>query len=182
MTSVADGSLWRHACGLAADAPSVLELGTCRQGADSTSCRDTVGRAGQTWVRSDIQDGRDVDRVADIHNLADVFGAASFDMVICRSVFEHVQRPWIAAAEIVAVLRPGGHLYVQTHHTFPLHAYPDDYWRFSTDALRLLFVDAGADVVDAQYLFPAQIVPPDVTPWNPDAPAWLNVDVLARRP
>jgi 2-polyprenyl-3-methyl-5-hydroxy-6-metoxy-1,4-benzoquinol methylase len=44
-----------------------------------------------------------------------------FDALVAVAVFEHLERPWIAAKEVARVLKPGGFAYVSTHQTFPLH-------------------------------------------------------------
>ncbi|WP_187369205.1 class I SAM-dependent methyltransferase [Baekduia soli] len=41
------------------------------------------------------------------------FASASFDLVLCFEVFEHLFRTEEAAAEILRVLRPGGHAVIQ---------------------------------------------------------------------
>lgn len=42
------------------------------------------------------------------------FEDGRFDMVLCNSVLEHVPRFWLACAEMLRVLKPGGHLVVAT--------------------------------------------------------------------
>jgi SAM-dependent methyltransferase len=156
----------------------VLELGTKR----SVPTRSTVHRdwahAEATFVRSDFQKGEDVDVLADIHDLSSAFSPSCFDAVIACSVFEHVQRPWIAAGEIAKVLRPGGRVFVQTHFAFPLHSYPHDYWRFTTDALKTIFEDAGLTTLATDFQFPCQIIS-ERTPQSSNAQAFLNSNIMA---
>src|SRR5258706_2527932 len=116
-------------------APRVLELGTkeSRPG-NSTMHKELVGHASE-YLGTDFEAGRDVDIVADLHRLSEVVGVGSFDIVVSCSTLEHVKYPWIAAAEIARVLRPRGALFLQTHQTFPIHAFPSDYSRFSIVAL-----------------------------------------------
>jgi hypothetical protein len=125
--------------------------------------------------------GLDVDVVADIHSLDSVFGSQSFNFVIASSVFEHVQRPWIAAQRIANVLRPDGQVFIQSHQCFPIHGYPSDYWRFTQEALRTLFADAGLIILETCYEFPAQILSKRV-PDTKDLPAFLNVCLTAQKP
>jgi SAM-dependent methyltransferase len=66
---------------------------------------------------------------------------ASFDLVICTQVLEHVRRPEEALAEIARVLRPGGHAFISTHGVWPFHPYPEDYWRWTQQGLEALFED-----------------------------------------
>lgn len=65
--------------------------------------------------------------------------AASFDLVLCTQVLEHVDDPKRALEEITRVLRPGGHAFVTTHGVWPFHPYPGDYWRWTQQGLGALF-------------------------------------------
>lgn len=162
----------------------VLELGTKRSQADRPTHHADWLPEGVEHVMSDFEDGLDVDVLADCHQLDDVFDAASFDAVLAASVWEHLERPWIAADQLAHVTRPGGFVWVATHQTFPVHGYPSDYFRFSDVALASLFRDELWTDVRAGYSGPCQIIPPpDVaaTNWNPKAPCWLHVGVVAVR-
>ena len=138
--------------------PRVLELGVLRSvRSRPTRHEDLLPNAGE-YLGTDIQDGTDVDIVADLHVLSDVVGHESFDIVLSFSTFEHIKYPHIAAHELMKVLKVGGLLFIQTHQTFALHAYPNDYYRFSTAALASLFGDQmGFQVHATDYQFPAEI-------------------------
>lgn len=165
------------------DAPRILELGTRRSDPNfPTEHRDWAPHA-QVHVLSDIAPGLDVDVVADAHDLPATFEQGSFDALIAVAVLEHLARPWLALCSMAAMLRRGGAMYVSTHQTFPLHGYPNDYFRFSVEALAVLAEDARLEVAHIGYLLPARIaVGLEVQRWNTAAPAWLCVDaVLAKR-
>ena len=140
-------------------APRVLELGTMQSmPGRSTLHRGYVPHAGE-FLGTDIAPGPDVDIVADLHRLTDVTGSEQFDVIISCSTFEHLKYPHKAAHELMKALKIGGVLFIQTHQTFPLHAYPYDYFRFSREALAGLFGNSmGFKVVDTDYEFPARIV------------------------
>lgn len=77
----------------------------------------------------------------------------SFDFVCATDVFEHLQRPWIAAQNVVSLLRPGGVAYISTVWSWRYHPLPVDYWRFSHECLKFLFKDLNcieADFDDTQ--------------------------------
>jgi hypothetical protein len=138
--------------------PSVLELGTLQSvPGRSTLHRDWVPHASE-FLGTDIHDGPDVDIVADLHRLTDVVGSERFDVVLSCSTFEHLKYPTLAAHELMKALKVGGLLYVQTHQSFPLHGYPNDYFRFSQDALASLFgTRMGFEVVATNYDFPVRL-------------------------
>ena len=67
------------------------------------------------------------------------FPDESFDFVVSDQVLEHVEGdPQSAVDESYRVLRPGGIALHTTCFINPIHAAPNDYWRFSPQALRLL--------------------------------------------
>jgi SAM-dependent methyltransferase len=151
---------------------TVIELGTKRWGKNPTHHVQYWPEAKHIGV--DYIAGQDVDIVADAMKLSEVFDENSIDAVFSASTFEHIENPFLAANEILKVLKPGGVFFIQTHHTFPSHSFPHDYWRFSKEALLTLFKDAGELMADYEY--PCQIIPPEsITNWNSSAPAFLNV-------
>ena len=180
-----------HAAARRLDAEGrVLEVGT-KQAVAGVSTHSHglfphVSRNRYTMV--DIAPGADVDIVADLHALPADW-TASYDAFLASAVFEHLQRPWIAAQEVFRILAPGGGCFVSTHQTFPLHGYPSDYFRFSKEALALLFEDAGFDIVHVGYEHRAKIVPPpmivpsqQVENWNAAWPSFLVVNLFAVKP
>lgn len=166
----------------ALDSPYVLEFGTRRADPDfATHHRDWLPTPA-LHIKCDIEAGIDVDEVHDIHYLPPTFTGV-YDAVIAVAVFEHLKRPWVAAAEISRALVRGGLLFVSTHQSFPLHGYPSDFFRFSAQALALIFEDAGMEIIAAEYQCPCQIVPgPEIQRWNSAAPAWLVTELLAVKP
>jgi SAM-dependent methyltransferase len=66
---------------------------------------------------------------------------ASFDLVLCTQVLEHVDDPARAVRELHRVVRPGGRVLVATHGTYPYHPGPVDYWRWTHTGLARLFKD-----------------------------------------
>lgn len=166
--------------------PRVLEIGTrAWDGNPPRHHRSEVLRVcpSAKWTGCDAQPGAGVDVVADAHRLSQVFPAGSFDCLVCVSTLEHLARPWVASAEMAWVTRAGGLLWAETHQSFPVHGYPSDYFRFTAEGLREVFsAEAGWDVIEADYSYPAKVVPlANIPVWNFEAPAWLNVGVTARK-
>jgi SAM-dependent methyltransferase len=100
-------------------------------------------------IRSDVHPAPEIDVVVDAHDLAATLGECSMDGVFSSAVLEHLAAPWLVAAEINRVLRVGGLTYHLVPHTWPLHEQPNDFWRFSDEALCTLFgPELGFEVLD----------------------------------
>lgn len=128
------------------------------------------------YVMSDIEGGKDVDIVCDLHELDKKFDANSFDFFWASSVWEHLHSPWVAAEQVLRVLKPGGAFFIQTHLVFPEHGYPHDYYRFTRMALESLFKNASCVV--SCYDYECTVTPKDsVVEWNKAAPAYLNSNI-----
>jgi SAM-dependent methyltransferase len=140
------------------EAPCVLELGTSRSIAERSTLHTHWVPHAFRYLGIDIIPGDDVDLVADVHRLTQVTGEEQYDVIISCSSFEHFKYPHLAAHEIMKALRVGGLLFIQTHQSFPLHAYPHDYFRFSREAMAGLFGSKnGFQVIATAYEFPSRI-------------------------
>lgn len=138
----------------AMERPRVLELGS------RNISKRSLFRKDVDHVGFDINPGPFVDIVGDIHSLSSHFPPASFDVVYCISVFEHLANPWKAVLEINKVLKPGGILFVFTHPTFPEHASPWDFWRYSRSAFSaLLNAESGFAILRCETGLPCVILP-----------------------
>jgi len=159
----------------------VLEMGTKRSNPEvSTAHRDWCAPDAE-FVGTDIEPGIDVNVAVDAHVLSSVFAPDMFDAVISVSVFEHLQRPWVAAKEIATILKPCGQAFIYTHFAFPIHGYPSDYWRFTRDALETIFSDAGLEIIGSDYENPARIQS-EADPHTAGGEAYTGVRLLARKP
>jgi SAM-dependent methyltransferase len=83
---------------------------------------------------------------ADLHGSIEAIpaDAASFDVVLCLQVLEHVPDPAQAVRELRRVVRPGGVVLATTHGVYPFHPNPEDLWRWTQTGLERLFADNGA--------------------------------------
>jgi SAM-dependent methyltransferase len=161
--------------------PRVLELGTKRSIASRSTRRDSWVPHASEYLGTDIEAGVDVNIVADAHRLTETTGEEQFDIIISCSTFEHFKYPHLVAHEIMKALRVGGVVFIQTHQSFPLHAYPYDYFRFSREALAGLFgTQMGFHVRATDYYFPVRLYSPH-DPGGKNNPAFLNVRLFGEK-
>jgi SAM-dependent methyltransferase len=174
----------------AADPRKVLEAGTSQAvPGRSTHSRNMFPAVAEAdYVKMDVAGGPDVDVVADLHAMPAEW-SGRFDAFVANAVWEHLERPWIAAREVFRVLSPGGLFLVHTHQTYPIHGYPKDFFRFSREALRLIFEDAGFVVEASEHRLRCLIIPPSsflppeaVLDWNLHDPSFIAVAACGRKP
>jgi SAM-dependent methyltransferase len=70
-------------------------------------------------------------------------GDASFDVVLCAQVLEHVDDPAQGIRELARVTRPGGRVLLSTHGAMVYHPNPVDLWRWTGAGLERLFTENG---------------------------------------
>lgn len=128
----------RHADKLGDD---VLEVGSRLTNADAWWIINRDLAQGQ-WTGIDMQEGHGVDQVVDIHSPPAEW-TGRFSGVLCSEVLEHVARPWLALPKLREIMQPGGWMVVTTLTSFPIHGFPDDFYRYTPSGLKLLLEDAG---------------------------------------
>jgi len=98
-----------------------------------------IRKAGFKYVGCDMRAGPGVDQVQNLHHLD--IPDASIGTVISMDTLEHVEFPRKAMSEISRVLHPDGIAIMSSVFAFPIHGYPDDFWRFTPNGFRSLFKD-----------------------------------------
>jgi SAM-dependent methyltransferase len=88
------------------------------------------------YLGLDIRPGPGVDMIGSVENLP--FATGTVGTVVAMSTFEHVQHFWRGFDEVYRVLKPRGVFFVTCPFHFHIHNYPNDYWRFTPDAFKLL--------------------------------------------
>ena len=91
------------------------------------------------YIGCDIREGPGVDKILDLHALDMPDDSAG--SILCLDTLEHVENPRLAVAEIFRVLKPNGLAVISSVFEFPIHNYPNDYWRFTPQGLELLMAD-----------------------------------------
>jgi SAM-dependent methyltransferase len=133
-------------------APAVLDLG-CGAG-DSVDLFRSL-EPGVRWTGADLERSPEVDRRtrsdADFVSFDGErlpFADASFDLVFCKQVLEHVRRPPPLLAEVARVLRPDGWLAGSTSHLEAFHS--RSVWNYTPYGLMLLFEEAGLELLEVR--------------------------------
>ena len=92
---------------------------------------------GREYIGCDLRPGAGVDRIEDAQSLT--FDDSSIGTMLAFEILEHVPDPHRAIAEVERVLRDNGLFALSTPFNYGLHAFPDDYWRFTASGMdRLL--------------------------------------------
>jgi SAM-dependent methyltransferase len=119
----------------------VLEVGSHQVQGEATGDLRPACR-GRRFVGCDMMPGPGVDLVGRIEALPVPDGWAG--TVLCLNVLEHAWECRRGVQELRRVTAPGGVALVTVPFAFHIHAYPDDYWRFTPRALaRLMEPFAG---------------------------------------
>lgn len=95
-------------------------------------------------VGLDMQEGDGVDVVCDLEQPLEI-GLGKFAHIECMSVLEHCRQPWVVADNIELLMEDGGTLFVAAPFVHEFHAYPQDFWRFTTKGLESLFSQVKFD-------------------------------------
>jgi SAM-dependent methyltransferase len=75
-----------------------------------------------------------------------------FDVVYSNNVFEHLPAPWIAAANLYRLIRPGGICITLVPFSVRYHESPGDYFRYTHSCIPHLFRLGGpVEVVESGY-------------------------------
>jgi SAM-dependent methyltransferase len=84
-------------------------------------------------------------RAADVEGSAERLPVddASFDLVLCTQVLEHVSDPAAVVRELRRVAARGGRVLASTHGVQVYHPAPDDLWRWTHAGLERLFAENG---------------------------------------
>ncbi len=165
------------------DRPKILEVGSRAVTKDSLYQFLELGSPHQ-YTGLDIHDGPNVDKVGDAHELSTFFPQDNFDVIMSKSVFEHLAMPWKVVLEMNTVLKQNGLLFIHTLHTFPLHEKPWDFWRFSDEAWKVLLNRyTGFEIIESGMEYPCRIAhwAPGLGPFPDNHEAYLNSNVLARK-
>lgn len=118
-----------------------LEVGSKDYGSTQDLRSLFAGRG--RYLGADQQPGANVDLVLDFTGdfaaINRVLGGLRFGTIFCLSVLEHCRQPFQMADTLTRLLAPGGNICISVPFAWEFHAFPDDYWRFTYEGVRVLF-------------------------------------------
>jgi hypothetical protein len=88
-------------------------------------------------ITSDVHNEFRPDYIFDGHFIP--FADNCFDLILAAQVIEHTINPWQFCNEMQRVTKVGGLLQIEAPQTFPYHAEPYDFFRFTFTGMRSLF-------------------------------------------
>jgi len=102
------------------------------------------------YIGIDMEDGPGVDVVLDLtddfEKIDAKLSSQRFSTIICLSVLEHCDQPFKMAENLMRLLEPGGRICIGVPFAWKIHAYPNDYWRFTPEGIRKLFLKIQFDI------------------------------------
>lgn len=130
----------------------VLQLAAKSAGRDDRDFGWRKRLAGKRFTAIDATPGPGVDAVVDIGAPIDEVRktlSSTFGGIICSGVLEQARNPFTVAANIGALLSPGGLVFVQAPLAKPYASGGNDRWRFTLTGLTTLF--EGLEIADVFY-------------------------------
>lgn len=98
--------------------------------------KSIINESATEYICLDIKEGNNVDVVGSVLDMP--FQDNSFDTVVCNQVLEHIKEPEKLFSESCRVLKPGGYFICTAPFLEPNHSDPDDYFRYTKEALGIM--------------------------------------------
>lgn len=102
---------------------------------------------GKKYVGTDMRAGPGVDKIIDLHRIR--LRSRSVGTALMLDTIEHVEFVRSAIKNVHRVLKKDGILVISSHMNFPIHSYPNDYWRFTPEGLKSLLKPFATIFVDS---------------------------------
>jgi len=75
------------------------------------------------------------------------YSDGTFDACICVNILGNIENPFLLARDIIRILVPGGHIYVEVPFIAPYDTTKRDFYRFTPRGLEVLFTGATIEEV-----------------------------------
>jgi hypothetical protein len=104
----------------------------------------------EKYIGIDMEEGPRVDVVLDLtKSMKEIdakLGNVRFGTIICLSVLEHCENPFLVADNLTNLLKPQGQICISVPFSLGFHGYPSDYWRFTHEGIKKLFPKLTFDI------------------------------------
>jgi SAM-dependent methyltransferase len=115
----------------------IIEIGSKRHPSQNKLADLRPLFSGRSFVGCDMEEGPGVDRIENLEKLT--FEDRKVGTFILCDTLEHVRNLNIAMKELDRCLKPDSGVIIATSVMhFPVHAFPNDYWRFTQEGFREL--------------------------------------------
>lgn len=112
-----------------------------------------------SYVGVDIIDGPGVDKICRVEELIDIFGEKEFDVIIATELIEHVKDWRTAIHNIKKICNLNGIILITTRSIgFPIHGFPNDFWRFEKNDMEFIFSDFNITSLENDSMVPGIFV------------------------
>lgn len=102
---------------------------------------------GKEYVGADMRKGPGVDVILNLHHIN--LPSESVGTVLILDTLEHVEFPWKAIEHVHRILKLNGVLVMSSVMNYPIHNYPNDYWRFTPEGFKSLMKPFAFSFVDS---------------------------------
>jgi SAM-dependent methyltransferase len=134
----------------------VLEIGSLIvKGQEHLSVRKYFPDA--EYIGVDMQAGNGVDVVNNCINYC-YNHEKEFDLILCLDMLEHAEYPYNVVDIAKDALKEDGTLLVTSVFNFPIHEYPNDYWRFTPECFKMLLGNSSSVYKIGSDLMPHTVI------------------------
>lgn len=113
----------------------------------------------KSYVGIDIIDGPGVDKICGVEELVDTLGEQEFNIIIATELIEHVQDWRTAIHNIKKICNLNGIIIITTRSIgFPIHGFPNDFWRFEKKDMQFIFSDLDITSLEKDPMVPGIFV------------------------
>lgn len=93
------------------------------------------------WTTVNIDPNSGADILSSVYNIP--LPDAHADIILMTELLEHLREPEAALVEVARLIKPGGRLIATMPFMYQVHGDPDDYYRWTADAMRQKVEEAG---------------------------------------
>ena len=101
-------------------------------------------------IRLNIHPGEDIDVVSDGNHYP--FDNETFDKIMLRCLLEHVEDPNSILKEATRILKLEGKMVIEVPFINPIHAAPDDFYRFTPNGLKKIIEEQSLRIEKIFYV------------------------------